>query len=438
MSAIRKALPFFAFMWVAVLFAGIFSTAAAQSDGHDFDPCGSGLGSQESALSIQTHWIGSHGLIPAGHSILYDSNQGVCWLADANLAGSPQLQAELGVAGINPDGTMDYPTAVKWVNALNQFNNGKGFLGHNNWQLPNNPQFDSTCSAANNGSFGATCTGSALGYLYKVGLDRTFPDSVDPDFDNKVWPFRNLQPALYWTSDQNSGGEVTFSFNTGLNGANTTKYNFFHVLPMALGAIGKLPEGSGVVAYTNGLAAGKAVYDTATGISWTLDANLAARQTFGIKGTTTITSSVDGSVLTVPLIDEDGAMLFSTIDLPGGWLAAMNQDGYAGTSGWMIPSLSDLRTLYQDLQLQPGDTRLEAQGRAGLFQNFQPAFYWACERDPGKTSQAPCDPNLNPGVSPNGTLFRYSFDFDNGFEGTDLETKQFYVMVYFPAPIQGH
>jgi hypothetical protein len=28
---------------------------------------------------------------------------------------------------------------------------------------------------------------------------------------------------------------------------------------------------------------------------------------------------------------------------------------------------------------------------------------------------------------------RYSVNFDNGFEGTDLPNKQFYVMVYFPA-----
>jgi hypothetical protein len=28
----------------------------------------------------------------------------------------------------------------------------------------------------------------------------------------------------------------------------------------------------------------------------------------------------------------------------------------------------------------------------------------------------------------------YSFNFDDGFEGTDLPNKRFYVMVYFPAP----
>ena len=32
------------------------------------------------------------------------------------------------------------------------------------------------------------------------------------------------------------------------------------------------------------------------------------------------------------------------------------------------------------------------------------------------------------------TPMRWSFDFDNGFEGTDEITKEFYVEVYYPAP----
>ena len=29
---------------------------------------------------------------------------------------------------------------------------------------------------------------------------------------------------------------------------------------------------------------------------------------------------------------------------------------------------------------------------------------------------------------------QYSFDYDDGSEGTDLSTKQFYVMLFLPAP----
>lgn len=373
--------------------------------------------------------------------IVYDSNQSVCWLADANLAANPVIRAQLGVAGVNPDGTMDYPTALKWVDALNSYDHGRGFLSHNNWQLPDNPLDDSSCDSFNNGGFGASCTGSALGNLYNVGLARTFPDSVVPHFTNRVWPFRNLQPSLYWTQDTNSGGEVTMSFLSALQGANTTKYNYLHVLPMATGAIGTPPTGSGVLPYTNGTASGKAVYDTNTGISWTLDANLAASMNFGLTGTTTITSNVNGNVLTVPLIDVDGAMLYGTAvgtpPLPLGWLEAMNNANYAGTNLWTVPHFADLKTLFQDLNLQPGaDFRLLAEGRVGPFWHFQPFFYWACERDQKGSSQSPCNPKLSP-PGPPGTSFAYSFDFDNGFEGTDLVSKEFYVMVYYPAPAAG-
>jgi hypothetical protein len=381
---------------------------------------------------------GTHELTPAANgTLVYDSSLNVYWLADANLAGDPQVRDRMGVTGINANGTMDYPTAQKWVSALNEYNHGQGYLDHNNWQLPVTPSKDSTCSSHNHGSFGASCTGRALGSLYNVGLARTFPDSVVPDFTNTVGPLRNLQPALYWTTDQNSGGQVTFSFNTGLHGSNTPMYNYLHVLATTRGAIGTPPAGSGVVPYTSGPAAGKAVYDVQAGRTWSLDANLARANTFLITGTTTITSKVNSSVLTVPLIDKDGAMLFDTANGSSGWLAAMNHSDYAGTNKWTLPSLQDLEDLMKDLQLQPGDSRLVAQGRVGPFRHLQPFFYWACERDQNGNSQSPCNPSLHPPPDPKGDPMAWSFNFDNGFEGTSQTTKQFYVMVYYPAAAPG-
>ena len=367
--------------------------------------------------------------------IVYDAGQGLCWLADANLAGDPAMRKKLGVAGINPNGSMDWPTALDWVDALNALDGGWGYLGHNNWQLPVTPKDDDTCSAKNDGSFGPTCTGSALGDLYSRVLNRAYPDSVVPDFVNEVGPFRNLVPALYWTSDSGGGGgENTFSFATGLHGANTTRFNYLHVLPMIRGAIGTPPGGTGVRRYTNGDAAGKAVFDTQTGVSWLLDANLAARNTFGLTGTTSVQTD-HGTALTVPLIDVDGAMLFDTAHGRHGWIDAMNDNGYAGTSAWQLPSGDDLDTLFHDLGLQPGSVRFESRTPVARFRNFQPFFYWACERDATGTTQSPCNPRLHPPDNPvGGAPMRWSFDFDDGFQGTDKTTKQFYVEVYYPAP----
>ncbi len=119
----------------------------------------------------------------------------------------------------------------------------------------------------------------------------------------------------------------------------------------------------------------------------------------------------------------------------------MNKYNFAGSSNWMLPSApqpnkqipGDLDTLFLDLGLQPGDLRLEWFGFVGPFWRLQPGFYWTCERDDLTNSQAPCDPLLSP-TPPGSQPFAFSFNFDDGFEGTDHQDKHFYVMVYFPAP----
>jgi len=396
----------------------------------------------------------SNGLVPVQWgTIVYDSSQGLCWLADANLAANPEVRERVTLASlnpdgttpvINPDGTMDYQTALNWVNALNRYDNGKGWLGHNNWQLPTTAQVDTSCSSHNWGNFGVQCTGSALGHLYHLGLGRTYADSVVPRFLTEVWPSFDLRPGLYWTAKPgDASNEYTFSFNTGVSFENTTKYNFFHVLPATKSVLGPIPAGSGVLPYLSGPAAGKAVYDTGTGLSWTLDANLPAVNAFHVTATVTIPPDhpndpdVNGQTYTVPLIDKDGAVYFPAVD-PGNtdpsssWIAAMNQNNFAGTNTWFLPKVEQLQQLYQDLGLETGDPRLEWWGFVGPFWHLQPGFYWSCVRDSATDSGAACDPAISP-PSNDSTAMAYSFDFDDGFEGTDLSTKQFYVMVYYPA-----
>ena len=341
---------------------------------------------------------------------------------------------------------MDWETALNWVNALNSYNNGRGWLGHNNWQLPTNPAADTTCSSSNVDNFGIQCTGSALGNLYNVGLAEIYPNSVVPRFFNFVRPFFNLQPGLYWAADANGGGETTFSFNTGLTGGNTTKYNFFHVLPMTKTVLGPLPVGTGVLPYLIGPAARKAVYDTLTGFSWTLNANLPALEKFGVTGTTTITADMNGKTnggtVTVPLVNRDGAVYLSAAavvkscpkggvgsGLTSQWIIAMNDSSYVGTNNWELPCVDDLKALYKHMGFMAGDTRLEWTSTVGPFLRLQPGFYWACVRAAKAGSNGPCDLSQ----SASGGL-EWSFNFDDGFEGTDLPSKQFYVMVYFPAP----
>jgi len=361
-------------------------------------------------------------------------------MENANLAGDATVRKMLGAdkLNINSDGTMDYQTALQWVDLLNKYNGGKGYLNHNKWQLPATPAHDGTCSSRKTDSFGANCTGSALGYLYSIGLGENFPDSVVPEFSATVEPFENLLPSLYWTQDTNSGGDVTFSFLSKIKASNTLEYNFMHVMATIPGAIdNKPPANSGVVAYSSGKANRKAVYDAMVkgGRTWILDANLPRSKDFGITGNTTITSKVNGQTMLVPKIDKDGAMLFETAnDTDTGWIAAMNKNDYAGADNWALPHSDDLQTLAADLQLQAHDSRLVYNGSVGPFLHLQPFFYWACERDPNGDSQTSCDPNYNP--PPTGTTpMRWSFNFDNGFQGTSESIKPFYVMVYCPTSV---
>jgi hypothetical protein len=431
----RKVVPTLVMVGMGALSCAA-NEAAAQAGGAA-TPCGVALRSQPA---------GTQGLVlVAGGSIVYDSDQGLCWLADANLAGRPDVRAAVTLASvnpdgttpvINPDGTMSYGTALNWVDALNHYDGGKGWLNHSNWQLPANPTVDTTCFSHKAANFGVQCTGSALGHLYSVGLAKTYPDSVVPRFLSVVWPFLDLQPGLYWTSDPNTnggaspGGETTFSFNTGIRGGNTTTYNFFHVLPMTTAVLGPVPAGRGVLPYRSGPAAGRAVYDTTTGVSWAMNANLPALRTFGVTSTTSITSTVNGNTLTVPVVDRDGAVHFSAVDpanTTSGWIVSMNESAYAGTASWSLPSFEDLHTLYEHLGLVAGDPRLEWLLPVGPFQRLQPGFYWACPA--ATTGNGPCDLGQS---APEG--LEWSFNFDDGFEGTDLPDKEFYVMVYFPAP----
>ena len=368
-------------------------------------------------------------------AIVYDPNQNVCWLANADLAGDPAMRTALGVTGIFPNGSMDDPTAQKWVAALNAYNNGAGYLGHNDWQLPAAPLVDATCgnTGPGNASFGPLCTVSALSNLYSAGFKLTFPASAVPNFGATVTPIHNLKPGYYWAlqndngpSGSDNGGQEVFSFSAGIQGGVTTKDNFFYILPMIPAALGTPPacsaSGPTVIPYTTGPAAGNAVYDCNTKYTWAADANIAASNAYGIAGNVTIPANA-GRTITAPKIS-NGAMLFDTATQ---WMAAFANSKYLGSSAWQIPaSAAVLKDLFTDLGLSPGDTRFMSATATGPFQNLQPFYYWGCQRDQSGTSQSPCT-----GYAPQD--LQWTFNPDSGFQPTSALVQHFFVMVYYPV-----
>lgn len=382
--------------------------------------------------AVQTHSPASN---PCATGTVYDSRQGLCWLADANLAGDPDFVTLFGVTGINPNGSMTYQAAQNWVAALNSYNNGRGFLGQSNWQLPVTPMEDTTCldEGPNGASFGPRCTRSAMGSLYKQSLRRKFPNSVAPDFAVDVSPIHNLKLSYYWALQNDgptTGGQETFSFANGQHGGTTIQDSYYYVLPMVQAVLEGAPSCDSrlpiVRAYAQGPFAGRAVLDCRTGFTWLADANLAAQERFGIHGDLTINYR-SGSI-TVPKID-GGAMLFDTAKQ---FIQALNADPsyHLPSLAWdMPPTYQEFEQLFADLKLARGDNGMMLTGRVGPFQNLQPFFYWACERDQAGNSRSACNGALAPGT------LQFTFDFDYGFESTSALDQRYFVMVYYPAPI---
>lgn len=365
----------------------------------------------------------------ASDQLVYDATLNVYWLANGNLA----AKQTFGVSGINNSGSMDYATAIRWVQAMNASSGGTGYLGHNNWQLPTTPVTDPSCdrTGTQGESFGFHCAASALGSLYYRSLRLKEPNAAVQVSSSSIGPFTNFQPYLYWSSSaaaNPTNGFVSFSFNTGFQGANVGR-NHLYVLPMfksKRGGATSTSTGGGLQVDPDG----QTVYDPMSQVTWLADANLAAKQTFGVTGIT-----ADGSM------DHNTAV---------SWIAAMNKAdggrGYLGHTQWRLPDTgpsdpscsqggttglgctgSQMGALYyKQLGLLPGTPVVATPDvKVGSFHNIQPYLYWACEAPGVRSACQATGPASN---------FEWNFSFGNGFEGTNLVGNYLYVIVYFPAP----
>jgi hypothetical protein len=361
--------------------------------------------------------------------LVNDSRLNVWWLAEGNLAATQTF----GVSGINKSGSMDYQTALRWVQAMNAYN-GTGYLGHKDWQLPTAPVKDSHCdrTGSQGESFGFHCSGSALGSLYYNTLGVQEPNTAVSIPSNTIGPFTDFQPYLYWSKSaaaNPSQGFVSFSFNSGFQGANVGR-NHLYVLPMVKGKLpGTPPAPAGGKLQVN--PGGATVYDPMSQVTWLADANLAATQSFGVSG-----------------ISPDGSMEQSTAVL---WIDAMNKadhgHGYLGATNWDLPETGSSdpscsmegttgfgctgspmgHLYYSQFGFLAGQPVVSAPNiKVGSFHDIQPYLYWACE---APTAQSPCSAN---GPA---TGFEWNFSFGDGFEGTNLVQNYLYVMVYYPGPM---
>ena len=380
-------------------------------------------GKDSAVIAVPAHAL----LVPAADGqTVYDPNLKVTWIADGNLAGKQTF----GVSGINKTGSMDYATALRWVDAMNKADNGAGYLGHNNWQLPTAPSRDASCARTgrHGESFGFHCSGSALGSLYYGSLGLREPNTAVRMPANKVGPFNDFQPYLYWSGSAAADpkqGFVSFSFNSGFQGANVP-LNYLYALPMIKGKLPGTPPAAGQGLQVN--PGEQTVYDPVAKITWLADANLAAKQTFGVAAG----------------INPDGSMEHAAAVE---WVAAMNRAdqgrGYLGQTNWQLPetgppdgscsmkgttgydctgsAMGEL--FYKQLGLRRGESVAAVPDvKVGPFHDIQPYLYWACEAE---TAASPCQ-TAGPADG-----FEWNFSFGNGFEGTNLLGNDLYVIVYY-------
>jgi len=399
-------------------------------------------------------------LIPDVFTV-HDVVNHVTWLADANLPGTtlpgrtpdefnfrfglpvcPPLTQTPTEPCVNPSGSMNYTSAVAWIQAMNNAN----FLGHSNWQLPTAPlTSDKGCSG--NGpapfreGFAFGCTKGALGYLYYTALGFKTPNSAIPIPPNRVGPFRNFQPNIYW-SDSGGGGLgctiANFSFGTGAQGGGCGD-DFADVLPRIVGQVSALTPISGSTLSLS--LDGQAVFDPGTNSTWLADANLAERETFGLPRCETAPDP------TINCVARNGSM---NLESAKAWIAAMNAYvdpitkavGYLGQTNWGFPPVDATcptygcgglanpmgELYYKQFHITAGNPIVPFPDvPVGPFRHIVPIPYWLCLAD---TIQEPCKPADSSADEPS-TDSEWGFSFVTGFLGTERLTANHYVTAYY-------
>jgi hypothetical protein len=174
-------------------------------------------------------------------TIVYDQALDIYWLGDANLAAEKTFGIQKGVntnptdetyININPDGSMNYATAVAWINAMN----ARNYLGHNNWRLPMATDTSAAYYITGSG-IGDEFKGSEMGELYYTELGVPAGSNIVFPTNATEFPFKHFQPYLYWAGTQtkaahsHGNGHSTFSFGNGFQGANINT-NQMYVIPV--------------------------------------------------------------------------------------------------------------------------------------------------------------------------------------------------------------
>jgi hypothetical protein len=185
-----------------------------------------------------------------GGQVVYDTDLDITWVADANLAtsntfglpieedlGTHPLDSSGAVGVIIANGTMYWPGALFWIDAMNAAN----YLGVNDWRLPTTNLIPiSSCSGV-----GLNCSGEELGHLFYEEFGATSGASVLTSSDpTELAKFTNIEDFYYWYgTEDDADSAYAFNFFNGVrvsNGKLGVDFNPF-VLPVRDGDIVPIP-----------------------------------------------------------------------------------------------------------------------------------------------------------------------------------------------------
>ncbi len=141
-------------------------------------------------------------LIDRGGGLIYDSVLNITWLQDANYAKT---------SGYDADGLMNWDQAKTWATNL-------VYAGYNDWHLPNTAPVNGisfndffTSDGSTDFGYNITSPNSEIAFMFNVNLGNhgylspsgassgCYKNSSDTCLD-KIGPFSNLEPYLYWSN----------------------------------------------------------------------------------------------------------------------------------------------------------------------------------------------------------------------------------------------
>lgn len=182
----------------------------------------------------------------AGGAMIYDTDQDITWLADANYAATQYKQScgKLGAA----DGKMEWAKASQWVKDLT-------YGGYSDWRLPKSEQPDVSCDGQNpvelgGFSFGFHCIGSELGHLFygnaDHGLGGKAGKSIAKTHNDNYRLFHNIAAdiaGIYWHSTEwGAFPMIAYNFQTSDGFMNVnSKSVLIRVWPVRNGDVADAP-----------------------------------------------------------------------------------------------------------------------------------------------------------------------------------------------------